>query len=174
MKNRIKILIFAFFICISGYSQEENNSNYSSNVFNSNQDGLNLLSNINLRQLSLDANNNGVLYQQNNVVIQQVGFNNTLYSSTVSESSNLELYQKGDFNDINLTVNAPSVTANILQNGNNNRVLDNVYYSNLDVGLQAIQNGDNLTINRIGVNSLSNKLQLIQEGSYKTITVISN
>lgn len=174
MKNRIKILIFAFFICISGYSQEENNSNYSSNVFNSNQDGLNLLSNINLRQLSLDANNNGVLYQQNNVVIQQVGFNNTLYSSTVSESSNLELNQKGDFNDINLTVNAPSVTANILQNGNNNRVLDNVYYSNLDVGLQAIQNGDNLTINRIGVNSLSNKLQLIQEGSYKTITVISN
>ena len=62
----------------------------------------------------------------------------------------------------------------LFKHGNNNYVQDDVYYSNVQVKLNAIQIGDNLTINRLGVNSLSNKLELVQEGSFKTITVISN
>ncbi len=58
--------------------------------------------------------------------------------------------------------------------GDSNSVYDNIYYSNLDILLNVIQNGDNLSVNRIGVNSLSNKIQLVQEGRFKSITVISN
>lgn len=173
MKNQIKILILIFFISCSAFSQEENNTDYSSSIFNSEQESLNLLANINLNQLSQDTS--VILNEKNTVIIQQIGYNNNIYTRTETQSeNNLELYQNGDFNDINLSVNAPTINASVLQNGNNNRVLDNIYYSNLDVKLQAVQNGDNLTINRIGVNTLSNKLQLVQEGSFKTITVISN
>lgn len=172
MKNSIKILVLIFFISYTAYSQEDNESNYSSPIFNSEQESLNLLANINSDQLT--QNDASVINEQNFVLIQQVGFNNTVYSQTRSQSSSLELYQNGDFNTINLDVNAPNLEANILQNGNNNSVSDNIYYSNLDVKLEAIQNGNDLSISRIGVNSLSNKLQLVQEGSFKTITVISN
>ena len=172
MKNSIKILVLIFFISYSAYSQEDNETNYSSPIFNSEQESLNLLANLYSNQvIQEDAS---VLTQQNSVIIQQVGFNNSIYSQTRSQSSSLELYQNGDYNSINLDVNAPNLEAKILQNGDNNSVLDNIYYSNLDVKLEAIQNGNNLSISRIGVNSLSNKLQLVQEGSFKTITVISN
>lgn len=172
MKNSIKILVLIFFISYSAYSQEDNETNYSSPIFNSEQESLNLLANLYSNQvIQEDAS---VLNQQNSVIIQQVGFNNSIYSQTRSQSSSLELYQNGDYNSINLDVNAPNLEAKILQNGDNNSVLDNIYYSNLDVKLEAIQNGNNLSISRIGVNSLSNKLQLVQEGSFKTITVISN
>lgn len=172
MKNSIKILVLIFFISYSAYSQEDNETNYSSPIFNSEQESLNLLANLYSNQvIQEDAS---VLNQKNSVIIQQVGFNNSIYSQTRSQSSSLELYQNGDYNSINLDVNAPNLEAKILQNGDNNSVLDNIYYSNLDVKLEAIQNGNNLSISRIGVNSLSNKLQLVQEGSFKTITVISN
>lgn len=172
MNNKIKILLFTFFISYCGFSQEENNPNYSSEIFNSEQASLNLLSNITMRQLNVD--NANAQNQQNSVFIQQVGYGNSIYTQTRAQSSNLQLSQNGDFNDIDMFVNAPNVNANVFQNGNSNTVLDNVYYSNLDVKLNAVQNGNNLTINRIGVNSLTNKIQLVQEGSFKTITVISN
>ena len=114
------------------------------------------------------------LNQQNEILIQQIGYNNTVFSQTQSQSSKIKLLQNGDFNSVYLDVNAPKIDAKIIQNGDSNIITDNIYYSNLDVKLNALQNGNNLSINRIGVNSLSNKLQLIQEGSFRTITVISN
>ena len=166
MKTPLNFIILIFFIGSTGFSQE------GVAGFNSDQERLNLLSNINFNQASL--NDNASINEQNAVIIQQIGDYNNVYSQTQSQSSKLELIQNGDFNNIQLEVNAPSINARVIQNGDNNTVLDNIYYSNLDVRLNAIQNGDNLSINRMGVNSLSNKLQIIQEGSFKTITVISN
>lgn len=171
MNTKIKILILFLIFSTFAFSQEEG-SEYSSEIFNSDQASLNLLSNINFRQGNIESES--LQNQQNAVLIQQIGYNNSIYTQTRSESSNLALTQNGDFNEIELVVNAPTINANILQNGNNNNIQDNIYYSNLGVKLNAIQQGNNLTINRIGVNSLSNNLQLIQEGSFKTITVISN
>lgn len=171
MKNRIIILILILFISCNAFSQEETENSYRSEVFKSEQESLNFLSNTYINQVSFESR---VLNQQNSVLIQQIGYNNKIYALSATQSSNLELYQNGDNNDINLNVNSISLDAKVLQNGNNNKVLDNIYYSNLDVKLQAIQDGDNLTINRIGVNSLTNKIQLVQKGSFKTITVISN
>jgi len=110
----------------------------------------------------------------NSVNISQIGFNNYINAQTKSDYSNIELVQNGDSNFIDIHVNAPKVSENIIQNGNNNTFSDITYYSNLNVEMQLIQNGDNLSLNKIGVNSLTNKLQLVQEGSFKTITIISN
>ena len=171
MKSPLNFIILIFFIGCSAFSQK-GVTGFNSSDFNSEQERLNVLSEFSFSQPGL--NGNASINEQNAVIIQQIGDNNRVYSQTQSQSSKLELIQNGDFNNIQLEVNAPSINARIIQNGNNNAVLDNIYYTNLDVKLNAIQSGDNLTINRLGVNSLSNKLQLIQEGSSKTITVISN
>lgn len=170
MKSPQYFLILIFLFGYSAFSQEETSLN--SGGFNTVEEQFSILNTINSSRSNLG--DNGLINQQNNIFIQQIGDYNRVYSQTQSLSSNIDLVQNGDFNNIHLEVNAPSINANVIQNGDNNTVLDVIYYSNQDVGLNAIQNGNNLTINRIGVNSLSNKLQLVQEGSFKTITVISN
>ena len=169
MKNQTKFILLSFLIGYTAFSQEVTPS---VGEFNTEAERLNVISNFNYSQVRF--NDNATVNERNAVIIQQIGDNNQVFSRTTSQSSNINLYQKGDFNTVSLDVNAPTIEANVVQNGNDNYVLDYIYYSNLDVKLNAVQNGNNLTINRIGVNSLSNKLQLVQEGSFKTITVISN
>lgn len=169
MKSPLNILMLIFFVSYATFSQE---GVTSLDTFNTEAERLSVLSNFNFNQVQFNANTK--INEQNAVIIQQIGNYNQVFSQTTSQSSNIQLYQTGDFNTVSLDVNASRIDASVIQNGNNNYVLDNIYYSNLDVQLNTVQNGDNLTINRLGVNSLSNKLQLIQEGSSKTITVISN
>jgi hypothetical protein len=166
MKIPITYLLLISLICCSAFSQEERGANFSSE-----NERLNVVSNMEYGQLNFA---NSTTNQQNLIFIQQIGENNKVYSQTQSQNSRINLYQYGNSNNVNINANAPSIDAFVIQNGNNNYVQDNVYYSNVQVKLNAIQNGDNLTINRLGANSLSNKLQLVQEGSFKTITVISN
>ena len=161
-------LLFLLFSCVA-FSQQERVSGFNS--LNSEAERLNVLSHMDFNRFNLERSS---LNQQNEILIQQIGYNNTVFSQTQSQSSKIELLQNGDFNSVYLDVNAPRIDAKIIQNGDSNLITDNIYYSNLDVKLNALQNGNNLSINRIGVNSLSNKLQLIQEGSFRTITVISN
>lgn len=170
MKNPL-IIFFIILTSYTAFSQEREGMAVSSD-FTTEEEQYNFLSSINNNQLNL--NDYVPITQQNAVFIKQIGNFNQVISQTQSQASNLEFIQNGDFNNITLDVNAPDINARVIQNGDKNSVLDYIYYSNLDVKLNAIQNGNNLTINRIGVNSLSNKLQLVQEGSFKTITVISN
>ena len=166
MKIPRTYLLLILFICCSAFSQEQTGVNFSSD-----NERLNVITNIEYDRLNFA---HSVANQQNSIFIQQIGDNNKVYSQTQSQNSRINLYQNGNSNNVDINANAPSINAFVIQNGNNNYIQDNVYYSNVQVKLNAIQNGDNLTINRLGVNSLSNKLQLVQEGSFKTITVISN
>ena len=167
--NLALILVVLFSFCC--FSQQEELDGYSSEMLNSNNEAFTLLSSINSNQLI--TNDNLVSNQQNAILIQQIGNYNRIYSQTQSNSSDIELIQYGDNNNIDLSINAPSITGKILQNGNSNTVLNSIYYTNMNVNVNDQQIGDNLTINRIGVNSLTNKLRLVQQGSFKTITVIS-
>ena len=170
----MKIPLIVFIIILTSYSafSQEREGRVVSSDFTTEEEQNNFLSSFSDNQLSLS--DKALITEQNAVFIEQIGNFNQVISQTQSQTSNLEFIQNGDFNNITLDVNAPDVNARVIQNGDNNTVLDYIYYSNLDVKLNAVQNGNNLTINRVGVNSLSNKLQLVQEGSFKTITVISN
>jgi hypothetical protein len=171
IKDKLYILILVIFINFSVFSQEDQVNILGFNL-NSEQENTNLLNNINLFQLS--PNINGSSTQDNNILIQQIGNYNRVFSQTQSQSSEIELIQYGDFNEIDLSINAPSISGKIIQNGNSNSILNSIYYTNLNVNLNAQQNGNNLTINKIGINSLSNSLQINQQGSFKSITIISN
>ena len=169
--KRNSALILVFLVSFCCFSQQEELDGYSSEMLNSNNEAFTLLSSINSNQLI--TNDNLVSNQQNAILIQQIGNYNRIYSQTQSNSSDIELIQHGDNNNIDLSINAPSITGKISQDGNSNTVLNSIYYTNMNVNVNDQQIGDNLTINRIGVNSLTNKLRLVQQGSYKTITVIS-
>lgn len=165
------VLLFVFLVSYSCYSQqEEMNNGYNSEILNSHSEFFNKYS-INLNQLNTTSNL--LSNEQNGILIQQIGDYNRIYAQTQSNSSDIELIQFGDNNNIDLSINAPSITGKIIQNGNSNTVLNSIYYSNMNVSVNDQQIGDNLTINRIGINSLSNKMHLVQQGSSKTITIIS-
>ena len=164
-------LIFVVLYSFCCFSQQEGLNDTNSVLLTSDAEFLNILTSVNLQQLS--PANNSIINQQNEILIQQIGDFNTVYTQTQSSTSNLELFQFGNYNEIDLIINAPSIKGTVLQNGNNNSVIDNIYYTNQNVELNVIQNGNNLSLNRIGVNSLTNKIQLVQEGSFKTITIIS-
>lgn len=172
IKMKKILVLICFFGFLNSFAQTTEENNYSSEVFESEQEGLNLLSNYNLTPVNPESQ--ATYNIDNSILIEQVGYNNNIYSKTQSQSSDITLIQNGNYNDINLNVNAPRIDTAIFQNGDNNKAVDNIYYYNSDVSLNLIQNGDNLTFNRIGVNSLTSKIQFVQEGSFKTITVISN
>jgi len=165
-------LIFTILYSFCCFSQQDGLNEYSSEILNSENEFINILNSVSLTQIS--PIENSVSNQQgNDILIRQIGDYNRVFSQTQSSSSSLELLQYGNSNEIDLVINAPSINGTVLQNGNNNSVLDNIYYTNQNVELNVIQNGNNLSLNRIGVNSLTNKLQLVQEGSFKSITIIS-
>ncbi|NNL16163.1 MAG: hypothetical protein HKO81_05940 [Flavobacteriaceae bacterium] len=165
-------LMFVVLYSFCCFSQQEGIYNeYGSEILNSDSNLVNVLNTVALTQIN--SIENSVSNQGNDLIIRQIGDYNRVFSQNQSSSSNLKLSQYGNYNEIDLIINAPSIKGSILQNGNNNSVLDNIYYTNQNVEMNVIQNGNNLSLNRIGVNSLTNKLQLVQEGSFKTITIIS-
>ena len=178
MKKSISIVLFVSLFCVfASFSQSDTGLDSNTNEFGSpNQSNFNLLSGLSFIQQVSPENEviNTNLSLGNAVNINQIGDYNLINSRTNSDFSNIELRQNGDSNFIEISVNAPSISETIIQNGNNNSYKDIIYNTNLNVGMNLIQNGNNLSVNRIGVNSLTNNLQLVQEGSFKTITIISN
>lgn len=172
-KFKLSLLIALISVFGALAQTDDDYSNSDTEMFNSEQESLNFLSTLINNQPNSQVVRSSTDYN-NSVFIQQIGNNNYIYSNTQSQTSDIKLIQLGDNNEIGLSINAPSIEADILQNGNNNSVLDNIYSTNQNVQLNLIQNGDNLTLNRIGVNSLTNRIKLVQEGSFKTITLISN
>ena len=170
MKNLLYIVIVVLNTCFTSYSQVEE-LNLSNINLNTEQENFNILNNFGLYQISPI---NSVTTETNNILIQQIGNYNRISSQTQSQSSDIELFQFGDNNEIDLSINAPKISGKVLQNGNSNTILNSIYYTNLNVNLNAQQKGNNLTINKIGINSLSNNLQINQQGNFKTITIISN
>lgn len=178
IKLSIQLLMLVFGMAIFAQSDGDEFSNSDAEIFNSEQEGLNLLSSIldNNNSESLEVQNSNSIYNNysNSVIVQQIGDYNSIYTNTKSQTSSIQLIQSGNYNDINLNINAPDIQSSILQQGDNNSVHDLIYYTNRDVELNVSQNGNNLSVNRIGVNSLTEKIQIVQEGSFKTITLISN
>lgn len=171
-KNRYILVLFFLASTTYSFAQSALSSDNPFETRATEQARLNILSSVFINQST--TTNSSSLVSNSQVLIQQIGADNLANIQTRSADATIELTQNGNFNATDINIDALSVESTIIQNGNNNSVLDNIYYSNLPVSLNVIQNGDNLTVNRIGTNSLTNRLQLVQQGSSKTITVISN
>ena len=91
----------------------------------------------------------------NSVFLQQIGdFNQvSVFANTVG--SDINISQQGDFNIVDLNYRTNTAIANITQQGNENTLIDFVINSVEDISLDLQQQGDNLTFERFGTNSIT-------------------
>lgn len=168
------ILNIVFFLVFSPvfYAQEkEDNSdfkNYSSSVFNSKQVAFSVVS-------SMDKKAQDNLNQkiQSGINIRQIGDFNKVTANLKSNETKLAVDQNGDRNQLFLDKNAKTITQNVVQKGDNNKISDFTLYTNYNVNMEMIQKGDNQNIQNIGTNSMSKNMKITQTGNGASIILIN-
>ena len=123
--------------------------------------------------ISNQANTRNSTLQGNSVFIRQIGSLNKVAISVDTQASEIKLTQNGSFNQTNLDYTANTAYADLVQNGNYNSIVDYVNDSQADVSLELVQDGDNITFERFGVNNLTKSLKFKQTEASPTIIVRS-
>lgn len=100
--------------------------------------------------------------QGNTVFLTQIGEANNLSVRTSTEASEINVTQNGNSNQASMSYVANTAVANLTQNGNFNQFSDFVNNRNLDVTLDLVQDGDNLTFQRQGANNLTKSIKFRQ------------
>ena len=60
---------------------------------------------------------------------------------------------------------------NIVQHGNNNYLMDNVFSPDSEISLNLMQKGNDLHFERFGSNSIGDNLQFNMTGNFKTLII---
>ncbi|MGJ8666695.1 MAG: hypothetical protein ACSHW7_10035 [Patiriisocius sp.] len=163
MKNFFHIILFI--IPLGVFSCFSQNNTLANELIENNQ--LSLLTTIANNRLPLP---NGSL---NISQVNQVGIDNDATVTITARRSNVLVDQKGNNNLIDVSYNVTEVSANLIQNGNDNIITETVNNPAGSVTSNLSQFGNNLEINKIGANNISNSLQINMQGADKTITIIS-
>ena len=119
------------------------------------------------------ANNKLETITNNALVIEQVGSNNNATVKTASRASDINIGQNGLRNNVNLTYKVDAVVADLSQNGNDNRILDYVIDPTAKVSLELEQNGNNLTFDKFGTNSITKNIKFNQTEASPVIIIRS-
>ncbi|MFC4635761.1 hypothetical protein ACFO3O_17760 [Dokdonia ponticola] len=109
----------------------------------------------------------------NSVFLTQIGDLNVVAINSNTNSSEIQLTQRGNFNFAGLDYRANTVVTSITQNGDFNLVRDFVNNSEANVSLDLQQNGNNLTFERFGTNSLTQSMRFVQTAASPTIIIRS-
>lgn len=160
MKKTIKIVAFILFVFFTSitFAQQEENTYWK-------QKEMGIISNsLNLAQKTSSINQVAT--------IQQIGNYNTNVLTIKASTSNFSVIQNGDFNAVDVTKYANSLTEYIIQNGNNNFISEYAIYSN-NVDSQVTQTGNNNNYLSYGSNSISDNLKINIKGNDKTVIVLS-
>lgn len=107
----------------------------------------------------------------NAVSLRQIGDYNTANIRTNTNASEINLLQNGNSNNTQLDYTANTAVADLVQNGDYNQIKDFVNNPDVDISLDLVQNGNNLTFERNGVNELTKSIKFRQ--STPTIIVRS-
>lgn len=111
------------------------------------------------------GNQNAGTPLNNTVSIEQIGDANTSLINVTSSSSIVQVSQIGNNNSTAILLRGSNINHRVNQRGNNNSVLDIVPGVTNDVGLDIVQRGNNLSFQRIGVNSLTKDIRVRQSGN---------
>lgn len=109
----------------------------------------------------------------NSIFLTQIGDLNVVAINSNTNSSEIQLTQRGNFNFTGLDYRANTVVTSITQNGNFNLVRDFVNNPEANVSLDLQQNGNNLTFERFGTNSLTQSMRFVQTEASPTIIIRS-
>lgn len=108
------------------------------------------------------------------VLIEQVGDFNFVYTNLKANTIAVKVTQEGDYNFYELTKEANVINAKVIQKGENNFILHNALYTGYDLYQETVQQGNNLKIESIGSNSISDNMKIIQTGANASVIIINN
>lgn len=172
MRTFILNSIVLVFFSSAFYAQEKEDrsdfKSYSSSVFNSKEKALSIVS-----TLDRKAQNNSDLLIKSGIQIQQIGDFNTVNAILKSNETKVAVAQNGENNQLLLNKTARTITQNIVQQGNNNKISDFTLQTNYNVNMEMIQKGDNQNIQSIGTNSLSRNMKISQTGNGASVILIN-
>lgn len=174
MKTFILIILLLILYCPAFYGQnnkDDKNSlfnNYSSSLFNSKESAMSVVSVLDKKAVN-DLNSK----IQPGIQIQQIGDLNKVRANLQSNETKVSVDQKGNVNELLLDKKAKTITQNVVQQGNNNKINDFTLNTNYNVNMEMIQKGDNQNIQNIGTNSLSKNMKITQTGNGASIILIN-
>ncbi len=121
---------------------------------------------------------NALLQQQTQIInssvfIQQIGVKNNIHTQVEATYTQIEVYQEGTLNNIEIDEISKTVLKDIKQIGNENSITDFSFNPEITTQLELNQLGDNLTFERFGTNELTKSLKFTMMGNNKTIIVRS-
>ena len=108
------------------------------------------------------VNNN---FPNNSVLIQQVGQANSSYVNIASSSSSVTVSQNGNSNDVAIALRGNNISESVYQLGNGNSVIDVSTSNASGSGMQVIQKGNNLELERYGPSRTSGPIKVTQTGN---------
>lgn len=164
-------IVLVFFSSVFYAQEKEENSDfksYSSSVFNSKEKALSIIS-----AMDKKPQNNFDLQMKSGIQIQQIGDFNKVNALLKSNETKVAVAQNGDNNQLLLDKTARTITQNIIQQGNNNKISDFTLQTNYNVNMEMIQKGDNQNIQSIGTNSLSKNMKITQTGNGASVILIN-
>ncbi|MAP55361.1 hypothetical protein [Altibacter sp.] len=106
----------------------------------------------------------------NAIYIQQVGNYNTSVVNTQSNKSAVNLFQRGNNNEIILDITAANIEESVLQIGVNNSFID-LSRGNVVHSAAVIQRGKDQNLIWYGTNSISDKLLISMQGRNQTVFI---
>lgn len=166
--NSLVLLLFSPVFYAQEKEDDSDFKNYSSSVFNSKQVAFSVVSSMDKK-----AQNNLNQKIQPGINIQQIGDLNKVTAILKSGETKVAIDQTGDRNQLFLDKNAKTITQNVVQRGDNNKISDFTLYTNYNVNMELIQKGDNQNIQNIGTNSLSKNMKITQTGNGASIILIN-
>jgi|GEM_PF-3957579 len=146
---------------------------FSNIIFAQNSDDLLAKSNkefLNKKNLNSALTNNN-FSSYNSVFIRQIGNNNDIVSNSQAINKNINLYQYGDENKIDLKIKAKKIDEIVIQRGFSNSFLDLNLNGNFSHKTTAIQIGKNQNLLLAGNNSISQKMIVNMKGKGQTILI---
>lgn len=123
--------------------------------------------------ISTEVNTRNFEITGNTVSLKQIGEFNEVNVATRTESSEIIIFQNGDYNNTDLRYVAKTAVSDLIQDGSFNIIRDYVNEPNYDISLDLIQEGDYLNFQREGVNELTKSLRFIQTEASPSIIVRS-
>jgi hypothetical protein len=168
----MKTNFFCFFLLLStiSFGQENEKSgqfkNYSSTLFNSTDNALNVISAMNAK-VNTNFSGNSI----NSVLIQQIGNNNQTFTNIDAKNVAVSVNQSGTGNNLMISKEANSVIQNIAQQGSNNFITDYSSFTYNSINMEIVQKGDNQSIQNYGTNSLSKDMKIIQNGTGASVII---
>lgn len=123
--------------------------------------------------INTTTNPRSATLEGNSVFVRQVGDYNQTDISTTTNSSEINLLQNGNSNFTKLDYTANTAIADLIQNGNNNVINDFALNPTADISLDLIQDGNNLSFIRDGVNDLTKSIKFRQSEASPTLIVRS-